>query len=162
MAVRAYNSERIKKEKPFLQPIVLYLDGVRGKECIFPDPSNHLTVLTEMYNVRGLITTVEEIKFLKANYRLIVTPDFVKFLPHKYIVVPNTVDYLKVKAELVDAGVDERQVVSLREYKKYLGVLGNIYCYIFLIPSMIMRVNYYINRNGLVNAIKKIQFRLKK
>ena len=115
-----------------------------------------------MYNVRGLITTVEEIKFLKANYRLIVTPDFVKFLPHKYIVVPNTVDYLKVKAELVDAGVDERQVVSLREYKKCLGVLGNIYCYIFLIPSMIMRVNYYINRNGLVNAIKKIQFRLKK
>ena len=36
MAVRAYNLERSKKEKKFLKPIILWLDGIRGeRESIF-------------------------------------------------------------------------------------------------------------------------------
>lgn len=160
MAVRAYNVERRNKEKPFLNPIVLWLDGIKGDECIFPNPSNKLTIYTEMFNVRGLVTTTEEIKFLKANYRLIVTPDFVKFLPHKYIVIPDTVDFDKTKNMLIECGVTEEEIISLMDYKKKLGVIGNIYCRISFLPSMIGRIRQYVKRNGLKNTVKKIRERL--
>lgn len=159
MAIRAYNSERSKKEKKFLKPIILWLDGVRGEECIFPDPSNKLTVLTEMYNVRGLVTTTEEIKFLKANYRLIVTPDYVKFLPHEYIVVVDQGDYERVKELLVEGGLHEKTIISLKEYQNKIGYVGRIYCLICFIPCMISRVCKYIKRNGIRTTINKIRTR---
>lgn len=162
MAVRAYNSERSKKEKHFLKPIILWLDGIKGEECIFPDPSNKLTILTELYNVRGLVTTTEEIKFLKANYRLVVTPDFVKFLPHEYIVVTDQKKYKEIKKLLINKGLDEKQIISLLEYKQQLGIVLRIYCVICFIPSMVGRVNKYLKRNGFMTTVNKIQQRLKK
>lgn len=61
-----------------------------------------------MYNVRGILTSSEEIKFLKANYRLIVTPEFAKFLPHTYIVVPNTLDFDEMVKKYKALGIDEK------------------------------------------------------
>lgn len=162
MAVRAYNSERSKREKKFLKPIILWLDGIRGEECIFPNPSNKLTILTEMYNVRGLVTTTEEIKFLKANYRLIVTPDFVKFLPHEYIVIADTVNYEEIKQLLTLEGLDDGKIVSLSDYKKSLGYVKRILCLICFIPSMMGRINKYLKRNGIMTTLNKIRQRLKK
>lgn len=162
MAVRAYNSERSKKEKRFLKPIVLWLDGIRGEECIFPDPSNKLTFLIEMYNVRGLVTTTEEIKFLKANYRLIVMPDFLKFLPHEYIVISDKENFENIKEMLISEGICETKIISLAEYKKRLGFIKNIYCTILFVPSMIGRVNKYFKRNGFRTTVNKIKQRLKK
>lgn len=160
MAIRAYNSERSKKEKLFLKPIILVLDGVKGEECIFPSPSNHLTILTEMYNVRGLLTNREEIKFLKANYRLITTVDFVKFLPYAYIVVPNTLNFNEIKRFYIDLGVSEEKIISLKDYRKKLGFLGNVYAFVMFIPSMLGRVKAYIIRNGLRGTISKIKSRI--
>lgn len=162
MAVRAYNSERSKREKKFLKPILLWLDGTRGDECIFPNPSNKLTILTEMYNVRGLVTTTEEIKFLKANYRLIVTPDFVKFLPHEYIVIADTANYEKIKQLLAKEGLDDGKIVPLSEYKKSLGYGKRILCLICFIPSMTGRINKYLRRNGIMTTVNKIRQRIKK
>lgn len=159
MAIRAYNAERARQEKAFLKPIVLWLDGVRGKECVFPDPSNRLTILTEMYNVRGLLTMTQEIRFLKANYRLIVTPDYVKFLPHKYIVIPDTVNYEETKSKLAEAGVSAKHIISLKEYKKKLGFFGNIYCYVRFVPSMIKRMWKYVKRNGIKGTVNKLKSR---
>lgn len=161
MAVRAYNSERSKMERCLLKPIIFWLDGIRGEECIFPDPSNRLTILTEMYNVRGLVTTTEEIKFLKANYRLIVTPDFVKFLPHKYIVIAEQKKYEEVKALLVAEGLDEKKIITLGEYRRKIGYVARIYCLMRLIPNMIGRVYKYLKRNGLKTTISKIKIRLR-
>lgn len=161
MAVRAYNAERTKKEKAFIQPIILCLDGLRGEECVFPNPSNRLTILTEMYNVRGLVTTSEKIKFLKANYRLIVTPDFVKFLPHSYIVIPETLDVDSTKKELVEKGLDANLIISIKEYRRKLGVIRSIYCYIRFVPSMCKRVYAYISRNGIGGTVRKIKERLR-
>lgn len=161
MAVRAYNLERSKKEKKFIKPIILWLDGIRGGECIFPNPSNKLTILTEMYNVRGLVTTTEEIKFLKANYRLIVTPDFVKFLPHEYIVISNN-SFENIKKKLINLGLDSAKILSLSEYRKRLGVIKNIYCYITFIPAMTHRIKLYIERNGIKSTIDKIKSRIKR
>ena len=162
MAVRAYNIEREKKEKKFIKPIVLWLDGIRGEECIFPDPSNKLTILTEMYNVRGLVTTTEEVKFLKANYRLIVMPDFVKFLPHEYIVISDSSNFERIRGELVNAGLNGDKIISLQDYKKQLGIIGNTYCIVRFVPSMIQRVYQYFKRNGLNTTVNKIRQRLKK
>lgn len=161
MAVRAYNLERSKKEKKFIKPIILWLDGIRGDECIFPNPSNKLTILTEMYNVRGLVTTTEEIKFLKANYRLIVTPDFVKFLPHEYIVISNN-SFENIKKKLINLGLDSAKILSLSQYRKRLGVIKNIYCYITFIPAMTHRIKLYIERNGIKSTIDKIKSRIKR
>lgn len=161
MAVRAYNEARAKKEKPFLKPIVLWLDGIKGEECIFPNPSNHLTMLTQMYNVRGLLTTTKEIRFLKANYRLIVTPDFVKFIPHEYIVIPDTADYDKTKAELVSCGIPADKIVSLKEYRKHMGILRNLFSRIMFVPSMIGRVGQYVRRNGFKDTSRKISERMR-
>ena len=162
MAIRAYNSERSKKEKKFLKPVIFWLDGIRGEECIFPNPSNKLTILTEMYNVRGLVTTTEEIRFLKANYRLIVTPDYVKFLPHEYIVVADENEYDEIKKLLSAEGLDAQRIVSLSEYKKKLGIMMRFYCTICFIPSMVGRVNQYFKRNGFKTTVNKIKQRLKK
>ena len=162
MAVRAYNSERSKNEKKFLKPLVLWLDGIRGEECIFPNPSNQLTILTEMYNVRGLITTTEEIKFLKANYRLIVTPDFVKFLPHEYIVISDSLNFERVRNNLINAGLDGEKIISLQEYRKKLGIIKNTYCMIRFVPSMLGRVYQYFKRNGFSTTLNKIKQRLKR
>lgn len=159
MAVRAYNSERRKKEKKFIKPILLWLDGIRGEECIFPNPSNKLTILTEMYNVRGLVTTTEEIKFLKANYRLIVTPDFVKFLSHEYVVICDE-NYEQIKSKLEKFGLDDSKVISLKEYKSRLGLFKSLFCYISFCPAMINRVRLYVKRNGWKNTLKKIKSRL--
>lgn len=160
MAIRAYNSERSKKEKAFLKPIILVLDGIRGDECIFPDPSNHLTILTEMYNVRGILTSSEEIKFLKANYRLIVTPEFAKFLPHTYIVVPNTLDFDEMVNKYKALGIDEKKIISLKDYRKSIGIFGNIYSALLLLPSMFSRIMAYVDRNGIKNTINKLKSRL--
>lgn len=161
MAVRAYNSERSKKEKRLLKPIVIWLDGIRGDECIFPDPSNKLTILTELYNVRGLVTTTEEIKFLKANYRLIITPDFLKFIPHEYVIIADETKYTEIKELLRSQGVDKDSIITLKEYKKKLGLLKNIYCNICFVPSMLHRVNKYIKRNGFKATVTKIIARLR-
>lgn len=160
MAVRSYNIERKHKEKLFLKPIILVLDGVKGNECVFPNPSNHLTFLTELYNVRGLLTDNQQIKFLKANYRLIVTPDFAKFLPHEYIVVPDTLDIEKVKNQFKNTGINLEKVISLRDYRKEIGIFGIAYSNFRFIPSMIGRVSAYIKRNGYANTISKIKSRL--
>lgn len=161
MAIRAYNSERSKKDKPFLPPILLWLDGVRGSETLFPDPSNSVTLLTEMFNVRGLLTNYQEIRFLKANYRLIVTPDFAKFLPHQFIVIPETVDFLESRDLLLSLGIDDKKIISLKAYRKKLGVLLNLYTFIAFVPSLVSRVNKYIGRNGVKNTFRKIRSRIK-
>lgn len=162
MAVRAYNVERARKEKRFLAPILLWLDGVRGEECIFPDPSNQLTMLTERYNVRGLVTTTKEVQFLKANYRLIVMPDFVKFLPHKYIVISDGAHFDEVKGQLVQAGLNGDEILSLAEYKKRLGFFGRVYSGIGFVPSMLGRIHRYLKRNGMMTTVRKIRQRLKR
>lgn len=161
MAIKVYNVERERKEKVLLQPIILWLDGVRGEECIFPDPSNRITILTELYNVRGLLTTNEEIKFLKANYRLIVTSDFIKFLPHQYIVIPNTVDINEVRQQLIELGIDGSKIISERGYQKELGLFLRCYCAVRFIPSMSKRIYSYISRNGIRSTTRKIKDRLK-
>ncbi|HFR3515724.1 TPA: glycosyltransferase family 2 protein, partial [Streptococcus suis] len=144
MAVRAYNVERKQKEKKFLKPIIFVLDGFKGDEYIHPNPSNHLTILTEMYNVRGLLTDNHQIKFLKVNYRLIITPDFAKFLPHEFIVVPDTLDIEQVKSQYVGTGVDLSKIISLKEYRKEIGFIGNLYALLGFVPNMLNRIYLYI------------------
>lgn len=161
MAIRAYNSERSKKEKPFLKPIILWLDGVRGEECVFPNPSNKLTMLTEMFNVRGLVTLENRIKFLKANYRIIVMPDFVKFLPHEFIVISDN-DFENTKEKLINTGLPREKIISLNEYKKKLGIIKRTYCWILFVPSMIKRIQQYVQRNGLKNTLTKIKSRVER
>lgn len=160
VAIRAYNSERKHKEKKFVKPIILVLDGVRGGECLFPNPSNKLTILTEMFNVRGTWTDRDEISFLKVNYRLIVNSKFLKFLPHQYVVVPDTLDFNKTKRTLINNGIEEAQIISLKDYLKKLGFFKLSYCCLRFVPSMTERVIKYVKRNGLSNTIKKLRNRL--
>lgn len=162
MAIRAYNLERSRKEKAFLKPIIVWMDGIRGEDCIFPNPSNKLTILTEMYNIRGFLTTNEEIRYLKANYRLIVTPDVMKFLPHQYVVIPDTVDFKNVKNELLACGVDANEIISLKDYRHKLGTVRSIYCMIRFVPSMLKRVYAYFKRNGYSTTINKLKSRVGK
>lgn len=62
---------------------------------------------------------------------------------------------------LISKGLDEKQIISLAEYKKHLGVALRIYCAICFIPSMVSRVNKYLKRNGLMTTVNKIKQRLK-
>ena len=160
MAIRAYNSERSKKEKRFLKPIILWMDGIKGKECIFPNLSNRLTILTEMYNVRGFLSTTEEIKFLKSNYRLIVTPEIVKFIPHEYIVISDQQHFSEIKDTLVKKGISSEVIIPLDEYKRRIGIVKNLICLICFFPSMIKRVVKYLKRNGKKNTLKMLKKRM--
>ena len=162
MAIRAYNIERQKKEKKFLKPIVMWMDGIKGEECIFPNPSNRITILTEKYNVRAYLTLVPEIRYLKANYRLMVTPDVVKFIPYQYIVIPDTVDVYEVKKQMMGAGIESSKIVTLKEYRKKLGIFKRVYSNITFLPSMIKRVLAYFKRNGFRTTISKVKSRLSK
>lgn len=160
MAIRAYNSERRIKEKAFIKPVIVWMDGIRGSECIFPDPSNKATMLAELFNVRAYLTDCEEIKFLKANYRLIVTPEIVKFIPHKYIIISDAGRYDEIKNMLADNGLAGEKILSLKQYKKKLGIVGMLYCYIRFLPSMTKRIYMYFKRNGIKVTVNKIKSRL--
>lgn len=104
----------------------------------------------------------EEIKFLKCNYRLLVNPEQVKFIPHQFIVVPSTCDVEDVRMKLHDSGFSTDMVISVSEYRKKLGLIKCFYSDLLLIPGMIVRIKKYIGRNGVNETIKKIRERLKK
>lgn len=162
MAIRSYNLERKIKEYMWLEPIVLWLDGIRKTDVFLPDPSNESTFLVAKYNVRAYLTMQEEIKFLKCNYRLLVNPEQVKFIPHQFIVVPSTCDVEDVRMKLHDSGFSTDMVISVSEYRKKLGLIKCFYSDLLLIPGMIVRIKRYIGRNGINGTIKKIRKRLKK
>lgn len=162
MAIRSYNLERKIKEYMWLEPIVLWLDGIMKTDVFLPDPSNESTFLVAKYNVRAYLTMQEEIKFLKCNYRLLVNPEQVKFIPHQFIVVPSTCDVEDVRMKLHDSGFSTDMVISVSEYRKKLGLIKCFYSDLLLIPGMIVRIKKYIGRNGINGTIKKIRERLKK
>ena len=161
MAIKIYNLERDKKEKRFLKPIIIWMNDVRGRECLIPKPSNKITLLTSLFNVRGLLTNIDEIKFLKANYRLIVTTDMVKFLPYEYIVILDD-DFKNIKQFLCNKGIKSSKIITLNDYKTKLGIFKLLYCYLRFIPSILNRINYYIKRNGIKNTYLKIKSRINK
>ena len=162
MAIRTYNLERKLKEYMWLEPIILWLDGVRKTDVYLPNPSNESTFLVAKYNVRAYLTMQEEIKFLKCNYRLLVNPEQVKFIPHQFIVVPSTCDVEDVKRKLHNSGVSTDRVISVIEYRKRLGLVKCFYSDLLVIPGMFVRIKKYIGRNGVDGTIKKIKERLKK
>ena len=102
------------------------------------------------------------IKFLKCNYRLLVNPEQVKFIPHQFIVVPNTCDVDDVRIKLHENGIITDRVISVSEYRKKLGMVKCIYSDLLMIPGMFGRIKKYIDRNGVDGTIKKIKERLKK
>lgn len=156
MGIRTYNLERRIKEKPGLKPIVLWLDGHSKSDIIVPDPSNRSIYLTNMYNVRGYLTDIPELRFLKANYRLIVTPDWIKFLPFEYIVVPNNVEIDVVISKMGLHFIDKELIITEREYRRKLGPFLQIWSLSLLIPSLLHTFFSYIKKNGVKIAIKSI------
>ena len=89
-------------------------------------------------------------------------PDFVKFLPHEYIVISDQNNFKEIKNLLINEGLNEEEIISLADYKKKLGIVKNIYCMLCFVPSMLGRVNQYFNRNGFRTTVNKIKQRLKK
>lgn len=162
MAIRSYNLERKLKEYMWLEPIVLWLDGVRKTDVFLPDPSNESTFLVAKYNVRAYLTMQEEIKFLKCNYRLLVNPEQVKFIPHQFIVVPSTCDVEDVRMKLHNDGFSTDRVISVGEYRKKLGLIKCFYSDLLVVPGMIVRIKKYIGRNGVNGTVRKIKERLRK
>ena len=160
MAIRSYNLEL--KEYMWLEPIVLWLDGVRKTDVFLPDPSNESTFLVAKYNVRAYLTMQEEIKFLKCNYRLLVNPEQVKFIPHQFIVVPSTCDVEDVRMKLHNGGFSTDRVISVGEYRKKLGLIKCFYSDLLVVPGMIVRIKKYIGRNGVNGTVRKIKERLRK
>lgn len=162
MAIRSYNLERKLKEYMWLEPIVLWLDGVIKTDVFLPDPSNESTFLVAKYNVRAYLTMQEEIKFLKCNYRLLVNPEQVKFIPHQFIVVPSTCDVEDVRMKLHNGGFSTDRVISVGEYRKKLGLIKCFYSDLLVVPGMIVRIKKYIGRNGVNGTVRKIKERLRK
>lgn len=159
MAIKYYNLERKIRERKFLPPIIVWMDGIRGEKCIFPDPSNELTFITAMVNVRAYLTVEENIKFLKANYRLIITPEWVKFIPHAAIIVVDDKSVDDIKNKLSLYGLD-REVKTWKQYKKDLNYFQRLWCAIGFITGMYRRVQRYWKRNGRTTTIKKIKERV--
>lgn len=159
MAMRTYNLERRIKEKPWLKPVVLWLDGHSNFDIIVPDPSNRSILLTNTYNVRGYLTDIQELRFLKANYRLIVTPEWIKFLPFEYIVVPNSVKIDDVISKMEPYFIDKELIISEREYRRKLGPFLLFWSLSLLIPSLFHTALSYIKKNGFMKTVNSIQNR---
>lgn len=157
MAVKVYNLERKRQNHHLLKPIILWMDGVKGESAIFPNPSKKLVLLTAKYHVEGYLTDNRKIEFLKSNYRLVVGTDYLKFIPHKYVVIPDTVDIDEVRKSLTSMGIPSEQILSIAEYEEKLGILSKVYANIMFIPGMIQRVYLYYKRNGLSTMINKLK-----
>nr|WP_281289974.1 glycosyltransferase family 2 protein [Oceanispirochaeta crateris] len=160
MAIRTYNLERKHKEKPYLKPIILWLDGFTESDIFVPNPSNRSILLTSMYNVRGYVTEINELKFLKVNYRLLITPEWLKFLPYKYIVVPNGVEVNDVKTKLEPYIINKEIIISEREYLQKIGPFLMIWSLILFIPSLLCTGLSYTKKNGIKKTINSIRNRL--
>lgn len=160
IAIRAYNLELTKSLRYRSNDNIIFaLDGTKGNECIFPNPSNKLTLLMELFPTVGLISTCDKVCFLKANYKLIINPKFSKFLPHSKIVIPPTLDYSSTKKELIIHGIKENNIVSLNYYWKMLPIYKKIGYLITFVPYITARMIKYINRNGLRQTLKKVRGR---
>ena len=85
----------------------------------------------------------------------------IKFLPYEYIVILDN-NFEDIKQFLSNKGIDVSKVITLNEYKKKLGIFKLIYGYLRFIPSMLNRINYYIERNGIKYTYLKIKSRLNK
>lgn len=162
MAIKYYNLERKRRERWFLKPIIMWLDGTKGSECVFPNPSNELTFLTAKANVRAYLTECEKIKFLKANYRLIITPDWVKFIPHVSIVVPNSIDIEMVKKVLIPYQLNNEQIITWKDYYSKMNFLCKAWCNIGIVTGMGKRLYAYIKRNGMQSTVRKVKERIGK
>lgn len=160
MAIKYYNCERRRREKKFLKPILLWMDGIKEKEYILPAPSRHVTFITARTNVRAYLTDVEEIRFLKANYRLIITSEWAKFFPHAYIVIPDTCSLEEVKRLLVSRGLEGDRIISWKDYLKHLNILQRVWCEIGLFPGLLERVYGHAKRNGFKNTVEKVKKQL--
>ncbi|HFR3467800.1 TPA: glycosyltransferase family 2 protein, partial [Streptococcus suis] len=79
---------------------------------------------------------------------------------HEFIVVPDTLDIEQVKSQYVGTGVDLSKIISLKEYRKEIGFIGNLYALLGFVPNMLNRIYLYIQRNGIANTIIKIKSRL--
>lgn len=160
MAIKYYNLEREKKERAFLKPIIFWLDGVDGKGAVMPNPSNKLTYLTAMTNTRAYLTDYPEIRFLKANHRLILTGEWIKFMPCDYIVIPDTVDYESVKEKIVSMGINKK-ILSWSDYKSQIGFLKSTWCKVGIISGMLENIRLNMKQNGWKHTKQRIVYKLK-
>ena len=85
-----------------------------------------------------------------------------KFLPHEYIVISDSLNFESTRSELINAGLNREEIISLQDYRKKLGIIRNTYCMVRFVPSMIGRVCQYFKRNGFTTTVNKIKQRLKK
>lgn len=53
-----------------------------------------------------------------------------------------------------------KKIISLKDYRKSIGIFGNIYSALLLLPSMFSRIMAYVDRNGIKNTINKLKSRL--
>jgi len=74
--------------------------------------------------------------------------------------ISNNISENEIKQFYIDLGVSEEKIISLKDYRKKLGFLGNVYAFVMFIPSMLGRVKAYIIRNGLRGTISKIKSRI--
>lgn len=156
MAIKYYNSEREKRERRFLKPIILWLDGVQNNAAMIPNPSSKETLITAMANVRAYLCINDELRFLKVNHRLIVTPKWSKFIPHVYVVVPPTVKKEEVKKQLQLHDMNCDNVITWAEYKKKLGAVGGIWCNVGLLKGLAENVIVNMQQNGAAHTIDRV------
>lgn len=161
MAIKYYNSEREKRERCFLKPIILWLDGIQNNAAMIPNPSSKETLITAMANVRAYLCINNELRFLKANHRLIVTPKWVKFIPHVYIVVPPTVKKEEVVKQLQLHDVDCDKVITWKEYQKKLGAFGSIWCNVGLLKGLVENAIINMQQNGVAHTIDRVIRKIK-
>ena len=161
MAIKYYNSERKRRERWFLKPIILWLDGVQNNAAMIPSPSRKETLITAMTNVRAYLCTNKEIRFLKANHRLIVTPEWVKFIPHTDVVIPPTVIKEDVEAKLKKYGCRNIKLVEWNEYQKQLGIIGRIWCTLGIFKGMLENIITNMQQNGVAHTVSRIFEKLK-
>lgn len=161
MAIKYYNCEREKRERWFLKPIILWLDGVQNNAAMIPNPSSKETFITAMTNVRAYLSINDELRFLKVNHRLIVTPNWLKFIPHAYIVVPPTVKKEEVEKQLQLYGVNCDYVITWTEYKKKLGVFGRLWCNAGVLKGLVENLSVNMQQNGVAHTINRVIRKIK-
>ena len=161
MAIKYYNTERKRRERWFLKPIILWLDGIQNNAAMIPSPSSKETVITAMVNVRAYLCVNDEIRFLKVNHRLIVTPNWVKFIPHAYIVVPPTVNKEDVEAQLNHYGVQCEKIIEWSEYQRKLGIIGRFWCKIGIFKGLSENIITNMHQNGIAHTISRVVGKLK-
>lgn len=106
MALKAYNLEVDKLDKPGSPRVLIFGTGREAERLLRDSPENKI-------NIRAYIDTYPEKRFTMFYKRIVIMPEMIRYFPFDKIIISSSKFYEEMFQELLNVGIEERKIVGL-------------------------------------------------